>query len=119
MEAREYYRHVQTGDLGYLLDPQTMCLDRVPPVVVDYREGEWKKEPGPEPLIDRQIGRIAFAADRELCRAIGQFAKARRDWNALGEEEQIYFSANGPGAPEIRREVFQAIRTALSGRPVK
>jgi hypothetical protein len=118
VSEREYYRHVQTGDRGYLISPTIICLDRVPPVEQDYREGEWKKEPGEVPLSDRQIGQIAFVADRALCRALGLYAKARREWNTMGEEEQIHFTAKGPALPEVRKDLFVAITALLRDQGV-
>ncbi len=118
-EEREWYRHVSSGDRGYLVNAETICLDRVPPVEMAYRELEWKKEPGLAPLTARQVGQIAFSADRALCRMLGLVAKARREWNTLGEQEQIYFSKHGPAAPELRRKLFRAIKEELEGVPAR
>lgn len=113
--TREWYRNLTSGDRGYR-EGDEMFLDRVPPVQVTYNEGEWAKEPGPSAMTERQIGRIAFIADRELCRMLGDHAKARREWLSLGEEEQLHWSKNGPAAPELRRQLFASIIEALSGK---
>lgn len=98
---RLYYRHVREGHLGYLVQQDGrdfIKYDRNGDDVLRvFKPGEWIAESEPRPLSDVAIARIAYEADRELCRAFGIMpTTASKPWISLLDDERISFMKHGP-----------------------
>lgn len=119
---KEYYRHKLTGDLGWLVRrdgrecirydrgdfDQYIAVRRDDKGIID-----WQPEAPPAPLNDYHVGMIAFVADNELQRHTGDLGRVKK-WLDLREEDRHRWIRQGP--PEdsgMRRNVYDAIRTAL------
>lgn len=88
------------GELGWLVrrDGKSMVkLDRPnQDIVKPYVASEWLPEVPQRPLARQQLARVAFEADRELCRSLGAFAHAMRTWQRLNEHERKEWTEKGP-----------------------
>lgn len=115
---RVYYRHLETGDRGYLVERDGAPAIRWDRAADDYTHqlDRWKKEVDVTPLFSQhQLAMIAFAADKEVCRALGQVDIANRKWIDLSEKQRRDWMADGPKAKlGPRRDVFEAIKKALA-----
>lgn len=111
-EDRQYYRHVQEGQRGYLVErdgKKYIRLDR-PNEVMEriFREHEWQLDREARPLNQHQVGRVAFEADKAACIALGEHDDSRREWASLTESKRLAWMASGP-PPGPRKELFDAI----------
>lgn len=121
-QAREWYRHVQDGQLGWKVvrgGKTYIKLDRVAqPIELHYREADWIEENEHRPLNKWQIAKVAFEADRALCVALGEVATSKREWIDLREESRQVWMANGPAgsSPEarIRQGLFRKVMDELA-----
>lgn len=120
---REFYRHRLTGDLGWLVRregreairydrgdfDQTIRIQRDDKgAIID-----WLPEKPPAPLNDYHLGMIAWQADCELQRHLGELSRIKQ-WRDMREEERAKWIRSGPdGGSPMRQEVYQAIKTAL------
>lgn len=118
---RVYYRHLETGDRGYLVERNgkpAIKWDR--PFAGDTSPDltRWKKEDDAVPLFSQhQIAMVAFAADKECCRALGQVDIAQRVWLDLSEKQRRDWMTDGPKTKVgPRRELYEAIVVALGGK---
>lgn len=112
-----WYRHRQTGDRGKLevRDGEKVVVYDRPAADqwVPYSEAEWKPELEPRKYSVMELGQIAWAADRELCRILGDHERANRKWSELTETTRMTWVVKGPKAPEARVELFSAIMAVL------
>ena len=111
-------RHSRTGELGWLVrrSGQQMVKRDLPnqDVIVKYISGDWIDEVPQRPLAKMQIIRIAFEADKELCRSLGGLqAHSRRSWEKMNEHEREVFAKHGPKAPPARVTLFAMITVGL------
>lgn len=117
---RKWLRHAQTGDRGFLVqrDGKTMVMYDRPAaeILVPYNPSLWKEEVEPEAMGRMQAAEIAFLADRRYLYFTGEFAKAKRDWTALRDEERQAWAKAGPGGEGTRATLFRAIVGVLAGR---
>lgn len=114
---REYFRHAQTGELGWVVgrDGKEMIrLDRgaheelrVP------NDRDWIAKEDVRPITKAELARIAFAADHQYCIAMGLRELARKDWLSLGDEDRRIWLERGPKEPETRRRLYLAITKVL------
>lgn len=115
--SRVYLRNVQTGELGWLVrrgGKSVVKLDRANQEVTRrYLQSEWQAEAAQRPLAPIHAARIAFEADRALCRDIGLPLHAKRDWGGLRDGERQLFIKNGPKEPLVRKQLFEAIMSAM------
>jgi hypothetical protein len=115
--ARVYLRNVQTGELGWLVrrgGEPCVKLDRAnQDITRKYVKSEWQAEEAQRPLAAIHAARVAFEADKALCREIGLPAHAKRDWHALRDGERQMFCGKGPKEPAIRVQLFNAIMGAM------
>lgn len=115
--AKIWYRSRATGDRGYIYqdgDKVRIRLDRVNEEVSrPFVPGEWIEEAEVRNFTRMQMAQVAFSADRLLCTFLGLHTDAKLDWLSLKEERRIGFMKEGPKAPEIRRELWQAIMGVL------
>ncbi len=64
-----------------------------------------------------QIAMVAFVADKEVCRALGQVDIAQRLWVDLSEKQRRDWMTDGPKAKTgPRRQVYKAILLAMGGK---
>lgn len=114
---RLFYRHVTTGDLGWLVRREghdCIRLDRPAQEITRlYKEVEWIPEREHRPLTKLQLVQIAFEADKRLCFFLGKHDLARREWLSMKDEQRIAWSENGPGPGGGRPELFRAILKTL------
>lgn len=118
-ETQKYFRHRQTGDRGRLFYEGVapfMQYDRPSGAKIPYRENDWIEEVDAPPLSRGQIARIAFAADRQFLYFTASYAKAKREWTALTDDERIHWNEKGPGGKNVdpkRVELYQKIMATL------
>ena len=117
-EDRSWYSHSISGNRGYLCKRagrEMIRLDRPndPHQIMPYDPGTWIVDRERRPLTSMASTQIAFAADRMLCRALGMHDKAKKEWMDLREQTRIAWMEQGPQDPEIRRQLYLAIRTVL------
>ncbi len=114
---RSYYRHIMTGDRGYMVrrdGKDHIRWDRPSQEITrPFREGEWIPEREHRPMTRLQLIQIAYEADRKLCFFLGLHSEARREWNAMHERDRLDWAARGPGAGPGRAAMFQAILDTL------
>lgn len=114
---RTYYRHKQTGDLGYLVvreGQDKIRLDRPNEEVIRRFQGDdWIPELEHRPMTRAQAAQVAYEADRKLCGFLGLFDRSRKEWQLLHEDQRIHWVDNGPAGPPIRGDVFRAVMGAL------
>lgn len=120
-DKRLWYRHRQTGDLGYAFEhggEQCIRLDRPGPDEINVRpfvESDWQPEEVRKPLTKHQIALLQFEADRVLCRLLGKGHEARTEWASLKDGERQDFIQFGPCDDGIRDKLFDGIKTAMEG----
>lgn len=90
-------------------------MDRGPRVedVRDYRPGDWMQDQPPATLSLVQASKVAYEADRELCKFIGLHDQGKKEWLDLHEEHRIIFMNEGPESPPLRVEMYAAIMDVL------
>jgi hypothetical protein len=118
---RVYYRHLETGDRGFLVERDGLPAirwDRAMSADTTHQLDRWKKEVDEAPLFSaHQIAMIAFVADKEVCRALGQVDIAQRVWIDLTEKQRRDWMLSGPKAKVgPRRDVYEALVKALGGK---
>lgn len=121
-QAREWFRHVQDGQLGWkvIRAGKTMIkLDRVAqPIEMNYRETDWIAETEHRPLTRWQIAKVAFEADKALCIALGDVAGSKRQWLDLRDEARQRWIEKGPvgSTPEarVRQGLFASVMLELA-----
>jgi hypothetical protein len=117
---REYYLHLETGDRGYLVERDgkpAIKWDRAMARDTTHELHKWKKQIDEVPLFSlHQIAMVAFVADKEVCRALGQVDIAQRLWVDLTEKQRRDWMMDGPKAKTgPRRAVYKAILLAMGG----
>jgi hypothetical protein len=114
---RSYYRHVMTGDLGWMVrrdGKDCIRLDRPnQEIVKPFREQEWIPEHEHRPITRLQLVQIAYEADRKLCFFLGLHADARKEWASMREQDRLRWAQHGPGAGPGRQLLFTRIMAAL------
>jgi hypothetical protein len=120
LSARVYYRHLETGDRGYLVERDgkpAIKWDRPMATDTTHELSKWKLEADATPLFSaHQIAMVAFVADKEACRALGQVDIANRTWLDLTEKQRHDWMKTGPKAKlGPRRDLYEAVVKALGG----
>jgi hypothetical protein len=117
-KARVYLRHAQSGELGWLVrraGKSVVRLDRPNQEVTRrYVQSEWLAEETQRPLAPIHAARIAFEADRALCREVGLPLHAKREWGSLRDGERQLFIKAGPKDPPARAQLYAAIMGAMA-----
>lgn len=121
-EKREYVRHNQTGDLGWLVRREGRdCIRYDRPEydqTVPFRRNEkgeivdWTHELEPALFTPYQSAIVAYAADREMDRFLGNVRRPKA-WIDLSEEKRRDWAEKGPKDEGPRQKVFDAIQEAL------
>jgi hypothetical protein len=115
---RQWYRSVSTGDRGYLVKrdgKDVIRLDRPMQEVLFPKTNDWIEDVYGSLLLETQAAAIAFAADREVCRAVGLHLESRRGWQDLSDAERIKFLKDGPPRTShaLRGIVYDAVTVAM------
>ena len=118
IQTRKYYRHRDTGELGYLWKNDEdgnlyIRLDRPNQRVlreVTKHQSEWLPEVEYRPFARGQITRILYAADRELRVLLGEVRPT--EFESLRDRQRIEFMNDGPESG-LRRDVYLAIQEIL------
>ncbi len=115
---RARYRHVMTGDSGYLIEVdgvQRMQYDRGPTGHVEsvkYNQSDWKLEEDPKPLTAFQLGQIAFECDTALCKIAGVGPRDRKTWLSMKDVDRAAWTKNGPPRSDMmRRMMFELVQS--------
>lgn len=110
---REWWVQRDTGERGYTVrrDGEDVIREnKVQYEVIHKMDHNWKRDSEHRPLNMAQLARVAFAADHELCLALGLHDVARKEWTHLGEEERAnWLKGKGPKHPKARANLFAAI----------
>jgi hypothetical protein len=114
---KTYYRHITTGDLGWLVRREgkdCIRLDRPSQEITKvFREADWVPTTDYRPLTGYQLAQVAYEADKKLCFFLGKHDQARKDWLMLKDEERIAWRQKGPPRGGGRQELFKAIMATL------
>ncbi len=113
-----WYRHFQTADRGFLCKRagrDMIRLDRPndPTAIQPFDAQRWIVDREHRPLTAMACAQIAQNADQQLCRALGLYDKAGKDWLSMHEKTRIAWMHQGPKNPPIRRKLYLAIRAVL------
>lgn len=114
---RRYYRHKENGDRGFLIQVSgKMMIERDPETKdrVFMQLGKWDVEQDLRHMSRHQIAKVAFEADKELCRALGLHKEANREWLNLKDAERIGWTNKGPSGP-VRKDLYDTIVKLLEG----
>lgn len=107
---RQYVRHVETGELGYLVRRQGQQKVRLhndgQEILRAWVPGNWTAEVVRRELSKFAVARVAFEADKALCKELGLHGVTRRVWDKLTEAQRLAFIKDGPtGAMAGRRRI--------------
>ena len=81
--------------------------------LVPFKADRWELVVDHSPWSPITCARIAYAADIELCRALGMHREAAKSWDRLTDRDRILFKEHGPGDPMIRKVIFDANMRAM------
>lgn len=114
---RVYYRHVQTGDRGYMVKVNGIDhiqLDRANQEIIrPFKAQEWSVDRDYRPLTKFHVAQIAYEADKRLCFYLGLHMQASKEWIDLTEDKRIKLLNEGPVDPPIRALLWEAITSEL------
>lgn len=119
LSKRRWFRHHQTGDLGFLIEKDGkpfIRLDRSGQAIdKPYSEdsNRWVEESLDRPFTLAQVSKVAFALDVAVCELIGLHVESKRQWIGLKDHERIAFIQDGPQGPPLRREMWQRAMEVL------
>lgn len=112
-QMRQWYRSATTGQLGWKVTRGKnlyIKLDRPGQDIEQlWREGDWIAEKERRPLTKWQIAKVAFEADRELCRVLGLVAASKREWHSMKEELRQDWMRQGPPGTKAEAVMRQAL----------
>lgn len=111
---KRWYKRVSDGQLGWMVEvngKDVIRLDRgKSEELVPYRDSIWQPVDSDRPVTRQQVARIAFDADRQLCRQLALHGEARIEWASLTDKARISFVKDGPPAdPPMRRKFYEHI----------
>lgn len=116
-DEKVWYRSTMTGDLGWMVrrdGKARIRLDRPQEDITrPFSKTNWKEDSTHRPMAAMQAIRVAFAADQQLCLALGLHDKARVEWESLSDAARDKWMKEGPSKPLLRRLVYRAIKIAL------
>jgi len=119
VHERRWYSHARTGDRAYFVKREgreCVRLDRPNEELIRPLGPEWKEDHETRPLNMSQLARICYAADQELCKALGE-RSLMKDWLSLRDEEMhAWMSGQGPTkGPKARRDAYMGLWEKLKG----
>jgi hypothetical protein len=111
---KRWYRSKRDGQLGYMVERhgrEMIKLDRPAQDLVEpFNSSMWEPVSADRPVTRQQVARIAFEADRALCRMLAIHGESRKEWIGLSDKDRIAWVANGPPAdPPIRRRFYEHV----------
>jgi len=113
-KERTWVHHVQTGDRGWFVKRNgktVVHLDR--PVEALRPTDGFVIDTEYRPLNRTQIAKVQFAADQELCKAMGIRLSTQKTWADLTSKEKILWLNEGPDDPVQRAKLFKFIHGAI------
>lgn len=116
---RQYFRHVTTGDRGYIVrrdGKDVIRLDRpMQEIIKAKNENEWKEDEYGSTVLRTQVAMVAFAADRAACTLVGLHAESRVTWAELTDKQRAAFTVGGPqkDASPVRVAIYLSILAGL------
>lgn len=115
---RQYMRHAQSGDLGWLVRRggedhvryDRVGVDQTVKVTRDVRgvPNNWTPVAPPAPLNTFQVAMIAYEANRLLDRYLGN-VNNKKAWIDIDEDKRRDWLEWGPNSPGIRDDLYKAI----------
>lgn len=116
---RRWFSHMRTGDRAYFVKREgreCVRLDRPNQEIIKPLTSDWKEDHETRPLNMGQLARICYAADQELCKALGE-RDYLKDWLSLRDEDVAdWMSGRGPRkGPPQRKALYQSNWNALKG----
>ena len=116
---KKMYRHTLTGQLGELITKhgkEWIKLDRPHEEILRAFNDEWVPTSNERSLTKQQVARVAFEADKALCRSLGDYETSRKQWERMRDEERIdWFDRGIPDSADKRRQkVYRALIMALT-----
>lgn len=111
---KEWFKHVQTGDLGWKVKRdgvEKIKLDRASEDLIrPFRPGDWVPVHEHRPYTIAQVARIAFEADKALMSYQGG---KKKEWPSLKDEERIWWMEKGPKKNDMRARLYMAVFEAM------
>jgi hypothetical protein len=117
--SKTYYRNNQTGQRAYVVmhnGQQMLMLDLPHGVLQRLDTSAWTLALESRPLTPADVARVAFAADRQLCRLLAIYQHVK-DFKDLTGQQVVAFATLGPGktAHPARIALWRAITDAMRG----
>jgi hypothetical protein len=116
-DERFWYRHVTTGDVGYLVrrgGKSMIRFDRVNEEILrPFNKNEWVEDRDFRPMTQSQVSQVCFEADKMFCRALGLADAGRREWLNLSDDKRIEWMNRGPSHDQRRHGLWSVMMTYL------
>lgn len=118
MNVGQRVRSTTDGQVGYIVEVEGAGLGvrldrRAENRVVPFNPQTWVSDVKP-PLGPMQVAQVAYAADRQLRHARGEYAV--KEWMTVTEANRLEFAKNGPPKSDgERRRLYEAVIAAVKG----
>ena len=111
---RKYYRSAIDGQRGYLVRRDGKDRIRYDRPMEDLHTdlSGWIEDKQLHPMSAHAAAKIAFIADKALCKAIGDYGP-KEEWIDLSDKERIRFMKDGPDVGGFRDEFHKGIMGLL------
>ena len=118
LEEKQYVHHKHTGQRGWIVEvdgEKKVRLDRPEEILIDFKSKghEWMPIDHTLGFSRMQLSMVAYEADRQLCRLLGYYDKANRQWEHLTGNQRRLWSVEGPTTDVKRMNLYKAIMEAL------
>ncbi len=118
IEERVWYKNHQTQERGYLCSVATvqhLCVNSPGGERFVRVSDSWSVDRDYRPLSVAALGQALFEADRAICRALGHYSQAKREWYDIKEKEKLHWMKKGPPGKveKLRLRVSADIRKHL------
>lgn len=118
---RQWVRHAQTGDRGYLVlrgGEMVVRYDRgASEITVPYNTRDWDQEEAEPPVSELQVAMVCYEADIPLCRVLGLRGERPKSWLSMTDRERLVWKNEGPTNHPKRMQLWEAIRKVLLAEP--
>lgn len=113
-----WYRSSFDGQLGWFVkrDGRPLIkLDRPGPreMLKPFTKRDWIECADPRELSDVHLGEITFEADKVLCRILGKYELAYRNWSTLPQPEKKTWISMGPRDNAKRIMLYRIIKKMM------
>lgn len=115
-DERTYYRSGQDGQRAYLVKrggKDMLRLDRPMEELLRSLDASWQPDHRAYAFTEYQVAQVAHEAHRSLCRLLGKYQDAEKDWLSLKEQDRIKWMEVGPESGDIRDDLYDAIMGTL------